>query len=179
MSDRFTRLAFHSLLAPALFTAVFLLLAPVTNAQEATSPRTRNTRAAASRNRAEVEPKAEIVKPVYSEYKGINIGMSADEVRKKLGEPKDKSDDQDFFVFSDTESAQVFYQKGLVYAISINYSGASVAPKCKDVIGEEIQAKADGSMHQLVRYKNAGYWVSYSRTSGDSPLITVTIQKMP
>jgi hypothetical protein len=176
MSDRLTRPAFHSLLAPALFTAVFLLLtASVINAQEATSTRTARTRAAGAKNSA---AKAETVKPVFSEYKGVHIGMSTDEVRKKLTDIKDQADDQDFFVFSETESAQVFYQGGKVYAISVNYVGTSGAPKSKDVVGEEIQAKADGSMYQLVRYPDDGYWVSYSRTAGDAPLITVTIQKM-
>ena len=50
--------------------------------------------------------------------------------------------------------------------------------KSKDMIGEEIQAKADGSLYQLVRYPDDGYRVSNSRTAGDAPLITVTIQKM-
>ena len=174
MSDRLTRPAVRSLLAPALFIAVFLLLtASVTNAQEAT--RTARTRAAGATNRA---ARADSAKPVFSEYKGVHIGMSTDEVRKKLTDIKDKADDQDFFVFSETESAQVFYQGGKVYAISVNYVGVNGAPKPKDVVGQEIRAKADGSLYQLVRYPEDGYWVSYSRTAGDAPLITVTVQKM-
>jgi hypothetical protein len=62
-------------------------------------------------------------KPLYVEYKGIRIGMSADDVRKKLGAPKDKSEAEDFFMFSDKETAQVFYDKGKVMAVSVNYRG--------------------------------------------------------
>ena len=118
-------------------------------------------------------------KPLYIEYKGVRIGMETAEVRKKLGDPADKGDVQDFFVFSEKESAQVYYSKGKVMAISVNYVGeGSGAPLPKLVLGTDIEAKADGAMHKIVRYPEAGYWVSYNRTGGDDPLITVTMQKI-
>jgi outer membrane protein assembly factor BamE (lipoprotein component of BamABCDE complex) len=119
-------------------------------------------------------------KPLYVEYKGVRIGMEADEVRKKLGSPTDKGDVQDFFVFSEKESAQVFYDKThKVMAVSVNYVGEqSGAPQPVTVLGTEIEAKADGALHKMVRYPEAGYWVSYNRTGGDDPLITVTMQKI-
>jgi len=52
------------------------------------------------------------------------------------------------------------------------------APDAKSVLGEDVEAKADGSMYKLVRYPEAGYWVSYSRTAGNSPLVIVTMQKI-
>ena len=42
----------------------------------------------------------------FKDYRGVQLGMTADEVRKKLGTPKDKGDEQDFFVFGDNESAR-------------------------------------------------------------------------
>lgn len=118
--------------------------------------------------------------PLYSEYKGVHIGTTSDEARHKLGEPQDKSDDQDFFVFNDKESAQVFYDKlHKTYAVSINYlGGGSSVPMPKAVLGSEIEVKPDGSMYKMVRYRKAGFWVSYSRTAGNDPLITVTMQKI-
>ena len=118
--------------------------------------------------------------PLFSAYKGVQIGMTTDEARKKLGEPQDKSDEQDFFVFNEKESAQVFYDKThKTYAVSINYLGAgNVAPMPKAVLGSDIEAKPDGSMYRMVRYRKAGYWVSYSRTAGTDPLITVTMQRI-
>jgi hypothetical protein len=106
--------------------------------------------------------------------------METSEVRKKLGDPTDKGDVQDFFVFSEKESAQVFYDKThKVMAVSVNYVGeGSGAPLPQVVIGSEIEAKADGALHKMVRYPQAGYWVSYNRTGGDDPLITVTMQKI-
>mgnify|MGYP003701056569 CR=1 FL=1 len=118
-------------------------------------------------------------KPLYSEYKGVRLGMEATEVRKKLGDPADKGDVQDFFVFSDNESAQVFYTKGKVMALSVNYVGdKSGAPLPKIVLGTDIEAKPDGAMHKMVRYPEAGYWVSYNRTGGGDPMTTVTMQKI-
>jgi hypothetical protein len=118
--------------------------------------------------------------PLFSEYKGVRIGMTADEARKKLGEPQDKSDEQDFFVFNEKESVQVFYDKAhKTYAISINYlGGGSDTPAPKGVLGSEIEAKPDGSLYKMVRYRKAGYWVSYSRTAGTDPLTTVTMQRI-
>jgi hypothetical protein len=47
------------------------------------------------------------------------------------------------------------------------------------VFGSDFETKPDGSKYKLVRYPKAGYWVSYSKTAGDTPIITVTIQKLP
>lgn len=120
------------------------------------------------------------MRPAFSDFKGVHIGMTADEARKKLGNPRDKSAEQDFYLFNDSQAVQVFYDKtGTVTAISIDFmSGASGIPSCKDVLGAEAQAKPDGSVYKLLRYPKAGYWVSYSRTAGNSPTITITMQKI-
>jgi hypothetical protein len=117
--------------------------------------------------------------PVYTDYRGVAIGMTADEVRSKLDGIK-KGSGQDFVVFSEFESAQIYYDdKHKVTAISIDYiSDSSKAPTPETVLGAALQAKADGSMYQLNRYPEAGYWVSYNRTAGDKPIVTITIQKM-
>src|SRR2546425_13204420 len=47
--------------------------------------------------------------PLYSDYKGVRIGMTADEARSKLGQPSLKSDDQDYYAFSDRETDQIAY----------------------------------------------------------------------
>lgn len=118
--------------------------------------------------------------PAYKEYKGVHIGMTADEARKKLGNPTDKSDKQDFYAVSDSETVQVFYDNDKkVFAVSVLYMGAGVAsaPTPKAVLGTEVEPAADGRIHKMVDYPKAGYWVSYSRTGGDTPIVTVTMQK--
>lgn len=118
-------------------------------------------------------------KTVFSTYKGVGLGMKADEARKLLGSPKDKSEAQDFYVISDNETVQVFYEGNAVTAISIDFAGdLKTAPTAKAVLGEEVAAKPDGGVYKLVRYPKAGYWVSYSRTGGSSPIVSITIQKM-
>jgi hypothetical protein len=117
--------------------------------------------------------------PMFSDFKGVRIGMTTEEARKKLGSPRDKGDDQDFYVFNDTQAVQIFYDKTkTVTAISIDFmSGANQVPAAKEIIGE-VEAKADGSAYKLVRYPKAGYWVSYSRTAGKDPTTTITMQKI-
>jgi len=133
----------------------------------------------AQRTRASA-PDEPVNQPAFSDFKGVRIGMKADEARKKLGNPRDKADDQDLYVFNDTQAVQVFYDKvGAVTAISIDFmSGANGIPSAKEVLGTEADAKADGSVYKLLRYPKAGYWVSYSRTAGSSPTTTITMQKI-
>lgn len=114
------------------------------------------------------------------QFRGVKIGMAADETRKKLGTPRDKSAEQDFYVFNDNEAIQIYYDKGgAVSAISIDFmNGANSVPTAKDVLGADADPKSDGSIHKVVRYPKAGYWVSYSRTAGNEPTITVIMQKI-
>jgi hypothetical protein len=102
-------------------------------------------------------------------------------VRKKLGSPANKGDEQDFYVFNEKEMAQILYDKatGKVTAISVDFmNGAREIITPQQVFGVDFDAKPDGSKYRLVRYPKAGYWVSYNRTAGDTPIITVTIQKL-
>ena len=118
--------------------------------------------------------------PAYKDYKGVSIGMTATEVRAKLGDPKELADGQLFYVFSEKETAQIFFDTAMkVKAISVDYIGLdSGAPECRAVVGEQVPPQANGSVYKLVRYPKLGYWVSYNRTAGASPIVTVTIQKM-
>ena len=118
--------------------------------------------------------------PAFQEYKGVRIGMTADEARKKLGSPTDKGDAQDFYLVSEKESVQVMYDAAhKVSALALIYMNAGAnAPTARAVLGSDLEAKPDGSLYKLVRYPKAGYWVSYSRTAGDAPIVSVTMQKL-
>jgi hypothetical protein len=134
----------------------------------------------AQRSKGTAEPPADNAQPALTQFKGLRIGMAADEARKKLGNPRDKSAEQDFYVFNDNEAVQVNYDKnGSVNAIAIDFmSGANGAPTAKDILGVEPDAKADGSVYKMVRYPKAGFWVSYSRTAGNDPTVTIIMQKI-
>lgn len=117
--------------------------------------------------------------PPFHDYKGVRIGMTTDEARKKLGSPTDKGDKQDFYAINDKETCQVYYDDTKkVFAVSIIYLGGNAVPVAKSVLGADIEAKQDGSASKLIRYPKAGYWVSYARMAGDSPMTIVTMQKI-
>src|ERR1044072_370869 len=164
MESKFVRSTF--LLVPAI-----LIVFSVTNAQTAQQQEVAVNSKASSTAAANV--------PVYADYRGIKIGMAAGEVRSKVNGIK-KGEGQDFLTFSEHESAQIYYDdKGKVTAISIDYFGDNNgAPAPEAVLGAAIEAKPDGSMYQLNRYRDAGYWVSYNRTACDKPIVTITMQKM-
>ncbi|HWF87870.1 MAG TPA: hypothetical protein VN659_03520 [Pyrinomonadaceae bacterium] len=161
-----------------LLLPVVLIACSIANAQTpatASPPEQAVARVNSSAAATTAKPNA----PLYNDYRGVTIGMTADEVRSKLNNIK-KGDRQDLLTFSEHESAQIYYDdKGKVTAISIDYIGDnSGAPTPESVLGTSITAKPDGSMYQLNRYSDAGYWVSYNRTAGDKPIVTITMQKM-
>ena len=117
--------------------------------------------------------------PPFHDYKGVRIGMTADEARKLLGSPTDKDDKQEVFALSDDVSCQLYYDTTKkVSALSVTYLSTKAVPAPKSVLGEEPEAKQDGSVYKLIRYPKAGYWVSYTRTAGDSPMIIIAMQKI-
>jgi outer membrane protein assembly factor BamE (lipoprotein component of BamABCDE complex) len=119
-------------------------------------------------------------KPAYTDYKGVTIGMTAEAARAKLGAPTDKSDAQDFYNVSDKQTVQVYYGADKkVSAVVVTYLDAGrAAPAPKSIFGSDVEAKADGSLHRMERYPKAGFWLSYSRTAGDSPLVVITLSKI-
>ena len=118
--------------------------------------------------------------PLFADYHGVKIGMATNEVRAKLDKLQNKSKTQDFFVLSDAETAQVFYdESGKVSAISVDYSGKQIdVPSAVAVLGEEAQPRPDGSFYALKRYPTEGFWISYYRGAGSNLRVTITWQKM-
>ncbi|MDQ3322550.1 MAG: hypothetical protein M3525_09005 [Acidobacteriota bacterium] len=124
-----------------------------------------------------------VVMPVLTNYREIQIGTTADQVRDKLGKAKIDNKNGFYYQFSDEEFAQIRVDKDKkVRFLAVTYADKNDnAPKFEDVFGKEIavEAKPNGSIYHLVSYPQAGYWVAYSRTAGKNPTVTVTMQKMP
>lgn len=151
-------------------------------APAALAQKTTPTTAAANKTPVAAAAEEDKNQPHYHEYKGVRIGMTADDARQKLGAPADKGDKQDFYSFSDgKEMVQVFYDgEKKVSAVSVIYMGGGAAvPTAKNIFGEEVEVKPDGSVYRKTDYAKAGFWVAYSRTPGDSPMVTVTMQRKP
>jgi hypothetical protein len=207
MSKKSLRFTFRKLVTTALVAGALAILAPAAavaqearpnqqqsetpattgdavTTQTATVTQTPTAEKTAATKPAEAQPASATTpaaEPLFKGYKGVSLGLSAEEVRAKLGKPEEKSDEMDFFVFSDRERARVYYNKDKkAHAVIVTYIGPnSNAPLPAAVIGADIEAKADGSMYKMVTYPQAGYWLAYSRTAGDSPLVMITMQKTP
>jgi len=129
------------------------------------------------------EVKPAVLQPVFTEYKGITIGLTADEVRDKINKkPKIEDKDGFYYVFSDNEAMQIVLDENKkVKVISIIYSGEnSGAPTYEAVFGKDVpfEKNPDGRVYKLIRYPESGYWVAYSSSAGENSTITVTIQKL-
>ena len=115
--------------------------------------------------------------PLYREYRGVRLGMTAAEARAKLGEPVMKSNDQDFYVLSSNETAQIVYdQFQKVVTISTDYTAGVGAPDYRTVVGTGLLEKPDGSLFRMVQYESLGFWVSYNKSTTAVPVVTITIQ---
>ena len=118
---------------------------------------------------------AQIQQPLDREYRGVRLGMTAAEARTKLGEPAMKSDEQDFYVFSANETAQIVYSAQKVVTISTDYAGGVGAPDYKSVVGEDLLQRPDGSLFRMVVYDSERFWVSYYKSASVVPVVTITI----
>lgn len=176
---RIQRIFIESCLTIMLLLTLFLLLSVTATGQQLANSQIKNDEIASRNVNEAMQPKAATSKvPVYTDFMGVTIGMEAQEVREKLGHLKNKGEHQDLFVFSESQSAQVFYDQGKVSAISVDYVKSNEAPSPESVLGEAVQPRPDGSMYQLKRYPEAGYWVAFSRTGGENAIVSVTMQKI-
>ena len=173
-------LAASLLLAAALAWAVPRVIAQGTTQEPAQPTPQGEKTAAAQATRPQAGVAAPADEPLYTEFKGVRLGASQDEARKRLGTPQEKDKTQDFFLLSDRQRARVYYDdKGAVSAIIVTYVGKSPeVPTPESILGSGVESKQDGSMYKLVNYPKAGYWVAYSRTPGDEPLTIITMQRM-
>lgn len=123
--------------------------------------------------------KGQGVQPLYREYRGVRLGMTAAETRAKLGEPAVKSDDQDFYAFSSNETTQIAYEGQKVVTISTDYTNGVGAPDYRSVVGDGVLlTRPDGSVFRMVMHTSQGFWVSYNKSASVVPVVTVTIGKL-
>jgi hypothetical protein len=118
-----------------------------------------------------------VQQPLFRQYRGVRLGMTMEEARAKLGAPALRGDDQDFYVFSPNETAQIAYDAThKVVTISIDYTGGIGAPDSRTIVGADLHVEPDGSAYKLVRYEREGYWLSYNKSAGAVSVVTITLQ---
>lgn len=120
--------------------------------------------------------------PFVRDLKGISIGMSAGEVKEKLGKPKVSDKAGMYFEFAKGESGQIGLDaKKAVRTVALIFTDkSSNTPSFADIFGPDIPSpeKKDGSIYKLIRYTDAGFWIAYSRSAGKKPLTTITMRKI-
>jgi len=134
--------------------------------------------AQAQKGRAAAADTLVVQQPLYTDFRGVKLGMTPEEVRAKLGNPVLKDAELDYYVLSDNMIAQVVYDAThKARMISVDYAEGAGAPEYRSIVGSELITKPDGSAYAMVRYESLGFWVSYNRTAGPVVIVTITIQK--
>jgi len=126
-------------------------------------------------------PAKEAVTPLVHSVRDVELGMTVDEVKKKLGKPEVQDDTGLYFSLSGGDSVQIGLDadKHVRTVAAIYAAGSKDAPAFKDIFGTSGEEN-NGNVYKMQRYPDAGYWVSYSRTnSQDKPVVVVTMKKIP
>lgn len=116
--------------------------------------------------------------PVWQNYKGVVLGMTAAEVRQKLGAPKSGNEADFFYIFSETETADIIFSGEKVTTISVSFTEEHAnPPKFEDVFSKSVKAepKPDGAIFKKVDYPDAGFWISYNRMAGEKAMVMIVI----
>lgn len=118
--------------------------------------------------------------PFVHSVRDVELGMSVDEVKKKLGRPDVEDDTGLLFSLSGGDSVQVGLDenKKVRTIADIYAAGSKSAPSIKDIFGPAAE-DSGGDTYKMERYPDAGYWVSYSRSnSSDKPIVVVMMRRI-
>ncbi len=120
--------------------------------------------------------------PVVTSLGGLTLGLTADEAKDKLGKPDVSDKTGMLFTPSGTESIQIgLDEEGKIRTIAHIYTdGDKKAPSFEDVFGPGVEKpESTGTLYKMVRYPEAGMWLSYSLTNADSkPMTVVTMRRI-
>src|SRR5688572_8603784 len=108
----------RSILVAVSFLLLFLTLLISTPGHAFAQPTAKKVADSTAANKTTDTAVAAPSKSSHWAYRNVMLGMQTDEARKALGNPKDKADDQDLYMFSDEELVQIYYDSNkLVTAI--------------------------------------------------------------
>lgn len=113
---------------------------------------------------------------VMREFRGVKLGLKADDVHSAMGKPESASTDREEYKLSDDDTLTVHYDNGAVKAIQIRFTSTKNAPSWKDVVGNaEIQQNENGSKVARVVVSAEKFWVSmYQSKDGATTSITIS-----
>jgi hypothetical protein len=130
---------------------------------------------------AAAEPAApQVLKPAVDSVRDIELGMTVEQVKAKLGKPDVEDKTGLYFTLDKGDSVQIGLDadKKVRTVAAIYGAGSKDAPSFTDIFGTDAAAP-EGDVYKLERYPDAGYWVSYSRTnSKDKPVTVIMLRKI-
>lgn len=119
--------------------------------------------------------------PFLKEYRKVAIGMPADTLREAWGKPKAEYSDGYLYEMSDSETIQIVIgAEKEIKTISVTFADGKGAPEFTEVFGEAVtpERRDNGSVYKMVRYPEAGYWVSFYSGPPANPNVSLTMQKL-
>ena len=118
--------------------------------------------------------------PAMAEFRKAGIGTAAADLKQAWGKPELEDKTGFIYQFSDKEMAQIALDaEQKVDTIAVTFQDGTGAPKPEEVFGpkEKIERKEGGGLFHMVRYPEAGYWVSYF-SQGDGKAVIITYKKI-
>jgi hypothetical protein len=114
---------------------------------------------------------------VMRDYRGVKLGMKAEEVRAAMGKAELSQPDKDRFVIKGDDRLTVYYDNGAVKAIHLYIVDPKNAPAWADVVGDAEIIEMEGGAKRARRdVPQEGFWVSMYQ-SKDGAMTTVTISR--
>jgi len=126
---------------------------------------------------AEGKPKVSETANVMHGYRGIQLGMSQEDVHKAMGKPDRLDKTWDEFKLEKDDLMTVRYENGVVNVIQLYFTDAGRAPEFTEVVGDvELNQKANGAKFARRVISDEKFWVSMYQ-AGDKKTTTVTISR--
>lgn len=170
---------FRPLPALYLVVAVFSILYITSTDISAQTPQPNTEQASYIKKASPSQPAASA--PLFREFRKASLGMTTDTLRDAWGKPANEYSDGLFYEMSDSETVQVVIgPERKITAIAITFLKGKGAPSFAEVFGEgeKPEKRENGSVYRMVRYPNAGYWVSYYVGPGENADVFLTMQKL-
>lgn len=162
----------------SILTVSLLMAAPAVWAQ-GSSTQTAQQPQGQTPPQAQPQPAAQDLGKVMREFRGIKLGMKAEEVQKALGKPDraNKKENSAEFNLGDGDLMTIRYNdQGEVNVIQLYFSDNRRAPKFEEVVGgAEIQEKPNGSKFARQVVAGEKFWVTmYQSKSGAVTTVTIS-----
>ena len=101
---------------------------------------------------------------VMSEFRGVRLGFTVEQVKGALGAPATKVDNREDFTFEGDNQLTLHYENGAVKAMQISFIDATKAPDWAQVVGDAaVEEMANGAKAARKVVKNENYWVTMYR----------------